>query len=483
MARIKLTDRYLKSLKPAAAGRPYDIMDTAVDRMGVRVMGTATHPVVSFIVYTRFPDAAGVVSKGPTRRALGSYLDSDDAPGREEATVEELLMLDALTLAEARRKAQAWLELIARGIDPATDKKQRRQAVIQKQKNTLDAVFEDWVRDKLSGERKGEVVERDVRREFLPNLGSKPITEITDLDILAITNAKKRTAPVQARNELGHIKRLFTWAIDQRIYGIKTSPCDSLKPSKIIGKKRRGKRILFDDELFALWRAVKRLPYPYRQVYQLLILSALQLNEAADASWSEFNPAVVRALRQRKKGEGIDWTTLKPEQLSWIIPAERMKGRNEDARPHAVPLTAEILEILESLPLFKKGDYLFSMTHGEKPSWIGDKVKKVIDERMVHTLKALARQRGDDPARVELESWTNHDIRRSVRSNLSRLKVTEESREAVLAHARQGIAAVYDVYDYFDEKREALELWAARLRSVVGPPPAKNNVVALRGTH
>jgi hypothetical protein len=43
-----------------------------------------------------------------------------------------------------------------------------------------------------------------------------------------------------------------------------------------------------------------------------------------------------------------------------------------------------------------------------------------------------------------------------VRSQLSRLKVTEEAREAVLAYARPGIKGTYDLYDYLDEKRERL---------------------------
>jgi hypothetical protein len=37
------------------------------------------------------------------------------------------------------------------------------------------------------------------------------------------------------------------------------------------------------------------------------------------------------------------------------------------------------------------------------------------------------------------------------------------------------------LYDYLDEKREALELWAARLRSIVAPPRPTDNVVLLRG--
>ena len=59
----------------------------------------------------------------------------------------------------------------------------------------------------------------------------------------------------------------------------------------------------------------------------------------------------------------------------------------------------------------------------------------------------------------------------------SRLKVAEEVREAILAHARPGIKKVYDVHDYLDEKREALELWAARLKEIVTPKP--DNVIKL----
>jgi len=36
----------------------------------------------------------------------------------------------------------------------------------------------------------------------------------------------------------------------------------------------------------------------------------------------------------------------------------------------------------------------------------------------------------------------------------------------------------YDQYEYLDEKRDALERWAAKVASIVTPPPA--NVVQLR---
>jgi hypothetical protein len=148
-----------------------------------------------------------------------------------------------------------------------------------------------------------------------------------------------------------------------------------------------------------------------------------------------------------------------------------MKGKDSGtkaARPHAVPLAEDILAVIDSLPRFKGGEFLFSTTRGATPVWMGSKIKDRLDARMLRTLKASARTRGDDPSRVTLPPFVNHDIRRTVRSQLSRLRISEEAREAVLAHVRPGIKGVYDLHDYLDEKREALELWAARLREIVG---------------
>jgi Arm DNA-binding domain len=47
------------------------------------------------------------------------------------------------------------------------------------------------------------------------------------------------------------------------------------------------------------------------------------------------------------------------------------------------------------------------------------------------------------------------------------------------AHVKPGMQRVYDAHAYLDEKREALELWAAVLRQIVEPPPA-SNVVPIR---
>jgi integrase len=305
---------------------------------------------------------------------------------------------------------------------------------------------------------------REFRRDLLPIWGEMPITEITDLHIAALIKerGRKRNVPkfkgsggkIAARNLLSLIKRFFRWAAAQPEYGLSRSPCADLTARDLLGDMPRARRrILTDDELFAFWRAASRMPYPQGPAYKMLCLTGLRLNEAMDAAWDEFN------FR-----EGV-----------WIIPETRMKGKEAKAQPHAVPITKDIAAVLDGVPRFK--GYVFSITGGRTAAWIGTNVKARLDRRMLRTLKALAKMRGDDPVSVTLPPFVNHDIRRTVRSRLSRLKIADEAREAVLAHARPGIKGVYDWHDYLDEKREALELWAASLKHIVGPAP--DNVVKL----
>jgi integrase len=430
--RRRLTDPGIAALKPAKPGQRYDLMDSLIPQFGIRVTDKGHK---SFFLLARFPDSPNGY---PTRRTINKA-----------------------TLGAARAKAKEWLDWIGDGFDPAEREAEAKRAEQRKRANSFAAVCEDFIKEKLPTERKGKEIEQDLRRVFMGPLGSLPITEIVPEQVVRIVKAKKAEgAPAQARNLLGTVKRMFSWAVEQHAYfDSKTtlSPLAGLRPTAIVGEKLHRDRVLDDDEIFALWRAVRREGYPWGPAYQLLLLTALRLNEVVDASWPEFD------LRG-----GV-----------WVIPAQRMKGKDSRARAHAVPITPQISGILERLPRFPDGRFLFSTLFGKSPIWMGHRVKQRLDARMLRTLRALARRREDTKPK-ELRPWVNHDIRRTVRTRLSRLKISEEAREAVLAHARPGIKGVYDVYEYFDEKREALELWAARLRDIVTPAPA--NVVTLHKT-
>ena len=110
------------------------------------------------------------------------------------------------------------------------------------------------------------------------------------------------------------------------------------------------------------------------------------------------------------------------------------------------------------------------------------RIKCDLDRRMLRTLKALARRRGEDHHAVTLPNWVTHDLRRVVRSGLSALRVPHNVAEAVLAHRPPGITATYDMHEYLDEKREALEAWAQRIATIVNAPKpaAPSKVVKLR---
>lgn len=438
--RVTLTPTKVTGLKPAAKGQRYQVMDAVVAGFGVRV----TENSATYILRVRYP-------------------------GGDSASRREIGKCGHITLSEARDKARRWRALVEKGIDPTDQERRDREAEILQRKTTFGAVVQDFIDDKLSTERNGAESEREIRRDLLPAWEELPINEISDLQISALIKAKGRKknvarskgsgGKVGARNLLALIKRFFRWVVAQPEYGLKVSPAANLIASAILGDMPRSSaRTLTDDELFALWRAASRMPYPVGPLYRLLCLTALRLNEAADASWDEI-----------KSRDGI-----------WVIPAARMKGKDggkKQARAHPVPLTKDILAIIDDLPKFTGGKYLFSTTAGKTSVWMGSKHKQRLDARMLRTLKALAKTRGEDPKHVTLPPFVNHDIRRAVRSGLSRLKVSEEAREAVLAHARLGIKGVYDLHDYVDEKREALELWAARLRTIVGP--TVDNVVLL----
>jgi integrase len=279
-------------------------------------------------------------------------------------------------------------------------------------------------------QRKGHEVKRDIENEFIERWGGRPITDITPHDVIAVIDeAIARGASYQAHNLLGHVRRLFNWAIARGVYGLDRSPCDRMKPKVVIGKKALRTRVLTDPEMRALWNAADQLGYPYGPLFRLLMLTGQRKSEVAEARWTEFD--LDRKL--------------------WVIPAERMKA---DA-PHVVPLTDDAIAVLKALPRFTTRNHLFSTTYGEKAVNGFSKAKDRVDALM--------------PA----PDWVIHDIRRTVRTGLSSLPVPELVRELVIAHTKPGLHKVYDQYAYVDEKRHALELWAARLRSIVDPRPAK----------
>ena len=61
---------------------------------------------------------------------------------------------------------------------------------------------------------------------------------------------------------------------------------------------------------------------------------------------------------------------------------------------------------------------------------------------------------------LDIENWVPHDLRRTVRTGLSRLGCPSEVAEAILGHARKGIEGTYDLHKYENECKVWLQKWA-----------------------
>ena len=428
MARQTLTDRKVQSIKAAPKGKRSQTMHGLVPGFGVRVTDTGAK---TYIFQTRFPG-----SVNQARR--------------------EIAKVGGISLEAARDMARGWAALITQGIDPAQVEQKAKEERAQLQANTFGGIMNDYFERKLAKQRSGAAIRKRIEKHQLPIFKDIPITEITDLDILVtVVNPRVVKTPSQARQLFNDLGGFFSWVVDQRVYGLKLSPCATIKISKIVGKIVPRQRVLNDDELRALWIAATRLPYPIGPYYRGLVLTAVRARELLNTDRREWS--------------------LRSNAWEWLIPEERMKGKIA----HVVPVTADLREfVYDACP--KRGRFLFSYDGGESPMHLGDNMKNQIDAEMLKVLREIAVERGDDPDDVELAHFVNHDMRRTVRTRLPRIKgIDLETREAILAHVKPGMQRVYDAHAYLDEKREALELWAAVLRQIVEPPPA-SNVVPIR---
>lgn len=433
MARQTLKDRTLRNLKPAPKGERYELLDAIVPGLGIRVTDTGKK---TFFLQARYPgprrakDEEGAPLPGrrpPTRRALGEY--------------------GAISLEEARQKARGWLEVLQRGVDPSLAELEARRAAERQALATFESVAEAFIEHiERDGQRKADVVARELRKEFIPVWRDRPITSVTADDVTDVIDAVvARGAPYSAHNHLSNVRRLFNWAIARRRYGLDHSPCDRMRPKEVIGKKASRTRILNDNEIRAFWRAATAMEYPYGPLFKLLLVTIQRKSEIADAVRSERN--LNRALLE--------------------IPAERMKM----GAGHVVPLSPLAVEIFSSLPEFE-GKYLFTTTFGEKPVDGFSKAKKRLDALMLLELGKVAAEAGGDADKVRLQPFVLHDLRRTGRTALSSLPISDIVRELVIAHAKPGLHKVYDQYAYLEEKRQALELWSNKLQSIIEPRPS-----------
>ena len=432
----ELTVKRLENLQPANRGKRYEISDTHVSglrvRVGDSVVESGNHrrkgkaAQISFVLLARFKPNAN-----PTRRTIGSFPE--------------------MTLNDARQNAVNWKMLIRAGIDPADEAKRARisaeQALLNRR--SLSEVLDQYEREKLVALRRGSATRRALDGEcgLLKEFSDREPSSILRSEIRDALRRRAELSPISANRQLAYTNAFFNWCATEEI--IQENPARMIsKPTKEIPRDRYHSA----QELAEIWTAAQKLGYPFGPLIRLLILLPMRRAELAAMPVMEVDLGGADAI------EGM-----------WTLPAERTKRANA----LRVPLTRLAREIVreamldESRP--QNSPFVFTTTGVTSVSGFG-RAKRRLD-------RLIAEERANSAAEIGLETtpmahWTFHDLRTTFTTlACEELKVDAAIADRILNHVASAttskIMRVYNQSELLEPRRQALRAWEAFVRSEV----------------
>ena len=310
--------------------------------------------------------------------------------------------------------------------DPQAAKKARRSA------DTFDALAERYIEDYAKPHKATwDEDARQIRTMCLPRWKGKAALDITRADVRELLRdvAKKRGG-VTANRLRALLSKLFRWAVSQDY--LPANPASELPK---LAKETGRERVLTDDEIRGFWQTA---------------------HEAE-------NPAIGLWLKLRlltgQRGETLlkmQWADVDLERQSWEIPGSDMKARN----PHVVPLSPTVCELLTTA----------------KGAHAADKLPKY-----VLAGGRARRLRLGVTDLVGLENFQPRDLRRTCATGMARCGTPRFIVARVLGHVDRSVTGVYDRFEYFWEKRVALDAWARRVNQILKGEAADTVVAFQRG--
>jgi integrase len=315
----------------------------------------------------------------------------------------------ATSLGLARTKALEAKTHVEAGLDPRT--------VQTSGTMTVGDLVEAYIAKHVAGLRSGPEVARRLRKNIIPIVGNVPLADLHRRDATRVVDTiAGRGAPTEATRAFEDLRAMLRWAVARG--DLDHNPIDGMK--KPPASKPR-ERVLTDDEIRRLWTSLPTAlakSLRCQQIIRLCLLTAQRVGEVAGMRRAELD------LKQRL----------------WSLPGSRTKN----GHAHSVPLSSAALEIIG-----KPEELVF-----------GD-----LDPMVV------AKTIGRAQDRFSLAHWTAHDLRRTALTGMAKLGVAPLVLGHIANHrttTKAGMTlSVYVNHAYEKEKREALELWADRLRGIV----------------
>jgi integrase len=342
------------------------------------------------------------------------------------------------TLDEARGEARRLRELATKGIDPrrAGPKRQstrRLPASLARDtsassKFSVDYLVSEFVARHLAKTRKHpEYAQRILTHDVLEHWHGRDARTIEPHEVIELTDRiVERGSPVMANRVAGLLGQMFLFGVHRQI--VKTSPVQLLyRPG---GREKPRQRTLTEAELKAFLADPKAATRYARLAHAItvLLLTGQRRGELAVARWDD----------------------IRSDARTWTIRDEVAKG----GRGHVVPLTDWAVREFQALQrLAKRSTWVLPANGGEHH----------IDPKQLTRSVAKCLQRFKERG---IGAFTLHDLRRTCRTGLARVGVAPHIAERVLNHAQERIPGTYDVHDYLEEKRAALEKWAMHLQAL-----------------
>jgi integrase len=329
--------------------------------------------------------------------------------------------VDAVSLKDARDAARIKLGEVAKGGDPAGERREERRRERAHLEPALDA-YERSLEER-SVVKRSEYLSL-LRRELLGPLGNVDLDAIRLETIVKRVNALKPKRPGTAKELRTRAGVFLSWCAAEGL--IKLSPLAGYRQPRRTRAQRLAEeqtkdeaRALADHEIPILWKAADAEGWPFGPYLQTLLLTGQRRTETAKMCWSDVDLEV-----------GM-----------WTIPAADTKS----GRQHHVPLPPALVSILSALPRRRGSPYVFPGRKGTALSGFS--------KRLLPIYKVT---KGEGSAH-----WTLHDLRRTMRSGLTALGVEDDVAEMMLNHQiGDELRRVYDKFGYPQARKEAAAAWS-----------------------
>jgi len=396
-----------------------------------------------------------------------------------------------LTITQARSLAGVLLGK----EDPQGEKAQKRNESREAQAHIFEALAVDFLKDRIGfGTKKkekkvestvkaalaGEKFEKPAnprvtswfekarmfRKDVLPVIGKTPVRDVEEVQIEAVleritergAKAKRSLGGgITAEHTRKAVSAAFNFGLKDRHWRdqITSNPCHGVK--RPVEKVKPRATDLDNDQLVGLWSAADKFHPTICAAFRCRLLLGQRWEQTRLMEWSELSTEAVtvkgEALIRRLTLLGIQVESVEGDRdsgtvdiLRWKVPASKMKSRRE----HLVPVPSKTAEIIQSLP--KTSSFVFA---SPSPLVVGQPVGQLS--------KAFRRWMEN----AEVHGVIGQDIRRTLRTGLSKLGVDWEVKESILGHKLPGLTSTYDVYDFAGEKLLGLTKWQDHLLDLV----------------